>query len=190
MSIARDHHRFTLADYEQMIDYGILTKNDRVELIRGEIIDKMSIGELHAACMKRLNRLFNSRLAGRVGIGIQDPIRLTDSQPEPDVTLLKLRDDDYATSHPGPSDALLVVEVADTSLDFDRNDKASLYAENGIVEYWILNLFDRTLEVHRRPLSTGQYAEVRVLATSETIDLVCLPGETFGVGELFPPVAS
>ena len=80
--------------------------------------------------------------------------------------------------------------VADTSLDFDRNDKASLYAENGIVEYWILNLFDRTLELHRRPLSTGQYAEVRVLSSSETIDLVCLPGETFGVGDLFPPVVS
>jgi Uma2 family endonuclease len=188
MSIARDHHRFSLADYDQMIDQGILTENDRVELIRGEIIDKMSIGELHAACVKRLNRIFGLRLAARVVVGIQDPIQLSDSRPEPDVTLLIPRDDDYASSHPGPGDVLLIVEVADTSLDFDRNLKGPLYAENGIEEYWLVNLFERTLEVHRRPMATGQYAEVRVLSSFDTTDLVQLPGVTLTVGELFPPV--
>ena len=189
MSIARTHHRFSLADYEQMIDLGILTENDRVELIRGEIIEKMSIGEFHAACVKRLNRLFNIRLAAQVCVGVQDPIRLADSEPEPDVALLVPRDDDYAASHPEPDDILLVIEVADASLDFDRHVKGSIYAENGIVEYWILNVLDHTLEVYRNPQSTGQYANVRVLTGAEATDLVKLPGVTFTVAELFPSVA-
>jgi len=187
MSTARTHHRFSLADYEQMIDLGILTENDRVELIRGEIIEKMSIGEFHAACVKRLNRLFITRLGARVSVGVQDPIRLADSEPEPDVTLLLPREDEYAALHPCPDDVLLVVEVADTSIDFDRNVKGPLYAENGVVEYWILNLFDRTLEVHRQPQPSGEYADIRILSASDATELAKLPGVQFIVAELFPP---
>jgi Uma2 family endonuclease len=83
----------------------------------------------------------------------------------------------------------LLVEVADASLDFDRQVKGPLYAENGVAEYWILNLPDRTLEVHRQPLATGQYAEVRVLQAGDSTDLVKLPGVTLAVAELFPPAA-
>lgn len=187
MSIARTHHRFSLADYEQMIDLGILTENDRVELIRGEIIEKMSIGELHAACVRKLTQLFSMRFAARAVVSVQNPVRLTDSEPEPDVTLLELRDDFYATSHPEPRDVLLLVEVADASLDFDREVKREIYAENGVAEFWILNVVDRTLEVYRQPQPTGQYADVRVLSSDERIDLERLPGEVFVVGELFPP---
>lgn len=190
MSIARAHHRFSLADYAQMIDLGILTENDRVELIRGEIIEKMSIGELHAACVKRLNRIFSTRLAQRACVGVQDPIRLADSEPEPDISLLKPRDDDYATSHPEPDDVLLVVEVAEASLDFDRNVKGPLYAENGIAEYWILNLIDRALEVHRAPDAGGRYADVRILKSGDATDLVRLPGTSLLVADLFPPTTS
>jgi Uma2 family endonuclease len=187
MSLARAHHRFSLADYDQMIDLGILTENDRVELIRGEIIEKMSIGEFHAACVKRLNRIFSARLAQRGCVGVQDPIRLADSEPEPDISLLEPRDDDYANSHPEPDDDILVVEVADASLDFDRRVKGPLYAENGIAEYWILNLIDRTLEVHRQPQASGGYAEKRVLQVGDATDLAKIPGVTVLVAELFPP---
>jgi Uma2 family endonuclease len=120
-------------------------------------------------------------------VGIQDPIRLADSEPEPDVTLLRARYDDYAASHPGSDDILLVVEVADSSLAIDRYDKGSLYSENGVVEYWILNIVDRTLEVPRRPQPTGIYAEVRVLSSLESTDIAMLPGESFSVADLFPP---
>jgi hypothetical protein len=187
MSIARTRHRFSLADYEQMIDLGILTENDRVELIRGEVIEKMSIGELHAACVKRLNRIFNVRLANKACVGVQDPIRLEDSEPEPDVTLLVPRDDDYADGHPEAGDVILVVEVADSSIDFDRVVKREIYAENGIVEFWILNLLDRTLEVYRQPQSDGRYGDVRVLSPAEKADILRLPGEEFTVGDFFPP---
>jgi Uma2 family endonuclease len=103
MSIAVSHHRFSVADYQQMIDQGILTENDRVELIRGEILEKMSIGKWHAACVKRLNRLFGDLFRSRACVSIQDPIRLADSIPEPDVALLAPCADYYATSLPGSS---------------------------------------------------------------------------------------
>jgi hypothetical protein len=188
MSIARTHHRFSLADYEQMIDQGILTENDRVELIRGEIIEKMSIGELHAACVKRLNRIFNVRLVGKACVGVQDPVRLGNSEPEPDVALLTPREDDYADGHPEAEDVLLVVEVADSSLEFDRVVKREIYAENGVVEFWILNLLDRALEVYRQPQADGRYNEVRILSSTEKTDLVRLPGEEFVVADFFPPL--
>lgn len=188
MSIARTHHRFSLSDYEQMIDRGILTENDRVELIRGEIIDKMTIGDLHAAAVLLLTSLFHRSFLDGVLVSVQNPIVFNDSEPEPDVVLLKSRGDWYAGGKPRADDVLLVVEVADSTLEFDRCDKCSLYAENGIVEYWILNLIDRTLEVYRQPQSDGQYAEARVLAASDVVDLAKLPGVTFTVGELFPPV--
>lgn len=186
MSIARAHHRFSVADYDQMIELCILTEYDRVELIRGEIIEKISIGEFHAACVRKLTRLFASRLGARAIVSVQNPVRLEDSEPEPDVTLLIPRDDDYAASHPGPDDVLLVVEVADSSIDFDRDVKGELYAENGIAEYWIMNVFDWTLEVHRLPQSDGRYADVRVLTAADATDLVKLPDVTFAVAELFP----
>jgi Uma2 family endonuclease len=189
MSIARPHHRFSLADYEQMIDLGILTENDRVELIRGEIIEKMSIGEFHAACVRILTRRFGHVVGEQATVSPQSPIKLAESVPEPDVALLVPRPDDYAASHPEPDDIYLLVEVADASLDFDRQVKGPLYAENGVAEYWILNLPDRTLEVHRQPLATGQYAEVRVLQAGDSTDLVKLPGVTLAVAELFPPAA-
>jgi Uma2 family endonuclease len=187
MSIARAHHRFSLADYDQMIDLGILTGNDRVELIRGEIIEKMSIGEFHAACVRRLTRLFGLQLGTRVCVSPQNPIRLADSEPEPDIALLEPRDDDYASSHPEPNDILLIVEVADASLDFDRHVKGPLYAENGVAEYWILNLIDRTLEVHRQPQTSGQYSQTRTLQVGDATDLVKVQGATVLVAELFPP---
>lgn len=190
MSMMRTHHRFSVADYDQMIELGILTENDRVELIRGEIIDKMSIGDLHAACVRVLTRLLTLRLGDRASVSVQNPVRLGASVPEPDAALLKWRDDQYAGAHPTASDVLLLIEVADTSLEFDRTVKAEIYAENGIRDYWIVNLIDRTLEVHRQPLATGQYAETRVLQQSDATDLVMLPGVTFIVAELFPPATN
>lgn len=190
MSIARTHHRFSLADYEQMIDLGILTENDRVELIRGEIIEKMSIGELHAACVRKLTQLFGVRFAARAVVSVQNPVRLTDSEPEPDVALLKARDDYYASSHPEPRDVLLLVEVADASIDFDREVKREIYAENGVAEFWILNVVDRTLEVYRGPQPTGRYGEVKVLTADDQIEIERLPGESFIVRDLFPPTTN
>ncbi len=183
MLLTRPRHRFSVADYDQMIEKGILSENDRVELIRGEILDKMSIGEVHAACVKRLNVLLIGLFGSRTCLGVQDPVCLDDSEPEPDLSLLKKRDDFYAGSHPGPDDVLLIVEVADSSLDFDRGVKIPLYAENGIAECWIVHLADQSLEVYRNP-QRGAYSNVSVLRAGEVVELLSLPGTPISVADV------
>jgi Uma2 family endonuclease len=177
-------HRFTVPEYERMIDVGILKEDARVELIRGEIVAKMPTGDLHAACVKRLNRLLGSAASDRAIVSVQDPIRLADSQPEPDVALLRPRDDFFASGKPVPADVLLLVEVADTSLEDDREVKGPLYAENGIAEYWIVNLVDRCLEVHRGPQPGGTYADVRTLRPGDRVDVAALAGLSVAVADL------
>jgi Uma2 family endonuclease len=177
--------RYSVDDYEEMIRLGVLTEHDRVELIRGEIVPKMSIGPKHARCLKRSNRLFNRLLAGAALVGIQDPVRLPDSEPEPDVSLLRPRADDYASGHPQPPDIFLIMEIADSSLDDDRNIMLPIYAESGIIEFWIANLVDECLEVHRDPQPDGSYRDVRVLKRGETTGIAALPGVVIAVDELF-----
>ena len=133
MSAQIERRYFTVSEYDRMIEAGILTKDDRVELIEGEIIKMAPINSRHAACVNRLNRLLN-RKAGKVAIvSVQNPIHLGEySEPEPDLALLRPRDDFYAQSHPKPKDMLLAVEVADSSAAKDRNLKVPLFARAGI----------------------------------------------------------
>jgi Uma2 family endonuclease len=177
-------HRFSVEDYEQMIDTCILGEEDRVELIRGEIIDKMAIGDAHAASVKKLNRRFGKAFGDAVVVGVQDPIRLLDSEPEPDISLLVPRDDFYESGKPRASDILLLIEVADTSLEFDRETKLPLYAQSGIREFWIVNLVERCLEVHRDPTSEGQYRDMSVLRPGDEVEIAALPGIKFAVADL------
>lgn len=123
--LTRVRHRFSVDDYEQMGSYGILTENDRVELIRGEIIEKMTLGDAHASCVKKLNRLFNSLAQGRALVSIQDPIRFPDSVPEPDVALLSPREDFYESSTPVAANVLLLIEVSDTTLERITRDQVA-----------------------------------------------------------------
>jgi Uma2 family endonuclease len=167
-----------------MIQVGILDENDRVELIRGQLVAKMSIGDEHAARVKRLNRQITISAGARAIVGVQDPVRLADSVPEPDISLLRPRADFYASGSPTPADVFLIVEVADSSLDYDRDVKGPLYAENGIAEYWIANLVDRCLEVHRQPRPDGTYAAVQTLRPGDTTDVVALPGVTVAVADI------
>jgi Uma2 family endonuclease len=184
MSIRPDPFRIAVARYEKMIRLGILDENDKVELIRGELVAKMSIGTRHAASVRRLNQLLTLRTQATAQVGVQDPIELADSMPEPDVTLLAPRADFYANRRPTPADVLLLIEVADSSLDYDRNVKGPLYAENGVAEYWIVNLIDDCLEVHRQPRPDGTFADVRVLRPGDTADVVALPGVTVAVADI------
>jgi Uma2 family endonuclease len=184
MSQTRVHHRFSVDEYEQMTELGILTENDRVELIRGEILEKMTIGDRHAACTIRLNQLLSLAVAGRALVSIQNPIRLADSEPEPDVALLTPRPDFYASGKPRPADVLLIVEVADTTLEFDRDVKRPMYAEAGIGEYWIVNLVDDCLEVHRQPQPDGTYRDVQTLRRGQQADVAALPGLLVAVDDM------
>src|SRR3954453_10521261 len=110
MPLTRTRHRFSVDDYEQMIEFGILGESDRVELIRGEIVDKMAIGERHAGCVNRQVRLFIQRTGDTTVVHIGNPIRLADSEPEPDISLLEPRDDFYSSRKPLPAQVLLAIE--------------------------------------------------------------------------------
>ena len=188
MTVVRPH-RFTVAEYHRMAEVGILGEDSRVELIRGQIVDKAPIGAPHLGMVNRLNRLLAGVLAGRGILSVQNPVRLDDgSEPEPDVVVLRPRADDYQTATPCPPDVLLLIEVADTSLDDDRAIKVPLYAENGIAECWIVNLLDRLVEVYRQP-GNDRYADVRRAGPGDVLDVALLPGVALPVAELFSVVA-
>jgi Uma2 family endonuclease len=184
MPLTLVRHRFKVDDYEQMIARGILREDDRVELIRGEIIEKMPIGDPHASSVIRFNRILGKTFGDAVLIGVQSPIRLDDSEPEPDLCLLVPRDDFYLSGKPRPADILLLIEVSDTSLEFDREVKRPLYAEAGIRELWIVNLEEESLEVHRDPTPEGQYRDISVLRRGQEVEIAAFPGIKLAVADL------
>lgn len=166
---------FTVEEYERMVQADILTAAERVELLNGEIVEMSPIGTRHAACVKRLNQLFSQILGQRAIVGVQDPIRLSDySEPQPDLTLLQPRPDFYVTAHPQPKNVLLVVEIADTSADYDRQVKIPLYGESGIVEVWLVDLVGQYLEVYRQPSASG-YQQIQQLHRNQQIFIQALP---------------
>ena len=181
----RPRHRFSLEEYMQMIKLGILDENDKLELIRGELVKKMTIGDPHAACVDRLTKLFIRRLDDSVTVRSQNPVIVLDSRPEPDVVLAVARDHEYATAAPQPNDILLLIEVADSSLEYDRTEKLSLYAEAGVREYWIANIQGHCVEVYRNPQPSGTYATERILKLGETLNIEALPGISVAVDQVF-----
>jgi Uma2 family endonuclease len=157
MTIQLDRHLFTLEEYERMVEAGGFDENARVELIRGEIVNMAPIGVRHAACVTRLTTLLVRQVGDTAVVWSQNPFGIPGhSRPQPDVALLRWRDDYYDARSPMAEDMLLVIEVADTSLTYDRGVKGSLYAEVGIPEYWIVNLQDQVIEVYTKP-TEGAY---------------------------------
>ena len=169
MAVALTRRTFTVDEYHKMAEAGILHEDDRVELIEGEIINMTPIGSRHTACVKKLNRLFAELLGSEVIISVQDPLRLGDtSEPEPDIALLRPRPDFYAERHPSADDTLLVVEVADTSLVYDREVKVPLYARAGLAEVWLVDLVQQQVLVHRNPAAQG-YQEVHAKRSGDRL---------------------
>jgi Uma2 family endonuclease len=160
-------HRFTVEDYYRMAEAGVLRPGARVELLEGEIVDMMPIGPFHSGTTNRLAKFFILLGQDRWDVAIQTPVRLSEhSEPQPDVMLLKPQKHGYLKCHPGPDDVWLLIEVADSSLALDRTQKLPLYGRAGVREVWLLNLPERTVEVHREPHFTG-YASVTVLREGE-----------------------
>jgi Uma2 family endonuclease len=167
--------RFTTAEYHAMAEAGVLAEDERVELITGEIVRMTPIGSQHAGCVRSLTRQLTRGLGDRALVAVQDPIVLGDAtEPQPDTTVLRFREDDYRSLHPKPADVLLVIEVADTSVDYDRNVKLPLYAQAGIPEAWLVRLREACVEIHRQPAATG-YQEMRTLRSGETISSLAFP---------------
>jgi hypothetical protein len=184
MAVQILRRRFTVDDYHLMAQAGVLKEDDRVELIEGEIVEMSPIGSRHAACVKRLNRFLSQQVGQHALIGAQDPVYLGEhSEPQPDIALLRLRDDFYATAHPGPADVLLLIEVADTSIEYDREVKVPLYARAGIVEVWLVNVAAENIEVYRGVAPEG-YRQVRVLHQEERLAPEALPNLELSAGEI------
>jgi Uma2 family endonuclease len=140
-------------EYERMGKAGVFTPDERLELLEGEIYEMSPIGSPHAASVKFLSALLNLLFNGKLIVSTQDPIRLDDfSEPQPDVALLRWRDDFYRPAHPTPADVLLVIEVADSTVESDRSYKIPLYAKAGVQEAWIVNLQDETIELYAEPV--------------------------------------
>ena len=187
LSPARETRKFTVAEYYRMAEAGILKPDERVELIEGEIIVMPPIGPEHAGDVNRLNRLFSRQEDSGFIVHIQNPVHLEDgSEPEPDVALLRNREDFYSNAHPTPADVLLVIEVADSSLEYDRNVKAQLYGRNNIPETWIKNLPDDCIERFTEPGPEG-YGQHTIHRRGETVTPVSLPDLELAVEDLLPP---
>ena len=176
--------RFTVAEYYAMADAGILSENDRVELLDGDVIVMPPIGDWHAASVKLFNNTMVPALRGRAMIAVQDPVRLDDdSEPQPDVMLLQWRDDFYRNGHPGPADVLLLIEVADSSVEFDRTVKLAAYARAGIPEVWIVARAERRIEAYAEPAG-NEYATVRCFGPGETVAPQAFPDITLEVNRV------
>ncbi|HZZ62998.1 MAG TPA: Uma2 family endonuclease [Roseiarcus sp.] len=177
-------HRLDVGAYYRMAEAGILTPNDRVELIGGEIFDMVPIGSAHAGKTNRLNRLFARAAAdGLAVVSVQSPLRLDAyNEPEPDLMLLKPREDDYQGRHPSAADVLLLVEVSETSLVYDRGTKLPLYARFGVPEVWIVDLEGAAIEVYRKP--TGGVYELKERLTSGSLTPALVAAVTIDVGAL------
>ena len=184
MAIQILRKKFTVGQYHQMIESGILTDRDRVELLQGEIIEMSPVGRQHAACVDRLNELFVMRLSSRAIVRVQSPIRLSDnSEPQPDLAILKRRDDFYVNGHPKPKDIFTIVEVSDTTVEYDRTVKVPLYAQNGVTEVWILDLNAQRIEVYRSPSDSG-YQQVQTLIRGQSIVFQAFTDIQFPVNQL------
>lgn len=143
---------FTASDYHKMADVGIIKPFDRIELIRGQILKTSPIRSLHASIVDILNEALVLLLHQKATVRIQNPIRIGQySEPEPDIVVTKFRKDRYRNRNPRPEDVLLLIEVADSSLQFDREIKLPLYAESGIPEYWIVNIPEKLIETYQNP---------------------------------------
>jgi Uma2 family endonuclease len=177
--------KFTTESYHKMSELGLFKEGDRLELIKGEIIEMSPVGLKHASCVKRLNHLFMKKLGDQVIVGVQDPIQLEDnSEPQPDLVLLKPRSDFYANKHPQAKDILLLIEVSDSSLEYDRTVKIPLYAENQISEVWLVDLNESCLEIYRKPYQ-NYYQNTQKLSPINSIILSNFPKVEIKINELF-----
>jgi Uma2 family endonuclease len=184
--IAARRHLLTVEDYHKMGEAGILCEDDRVELIDGELIEMAPIGSDHAGKTIRLSTLLSSALAGRALISQQNPVHLgAYSEPQPDITVLRYRDDFYEKSHPRPEDVLLLTEIADTTIRYDRDVKIPLYARHGIPEVWLIDLQQERVEIYRQPSSDG-YRQILRPAKTERIALALLPDVSLLIADLLP----
>jgi Uma2 family endonuclease len=183
-SFTSNIHKFTVQQYHLMHEAGVFTEGDRYELINGEIREMSPIGIKHAACVAKTARLFQIKLGDRAFIWTQNPIILRNySEPQPDLAILKWRDDFYASALPTPEDILLIIEVADSTIAYDREVKMPLYDVNGIPEMWLFDVNQQSIEGYTQPSSSG-YKRMQRYEQGDTLAMNAFPEFNFNWEDL------
>lgn len=186
--------RFTLEEYHRLADLGFFNEDDRVELICGEIIQMAAKGTRHTTCCRNLLKELARLVAGQAELQCQDPITLqSNSEPEPDFTIVRQRADNYLSAHPNPADVLLVIEIADSTLKYDQEVKLPVYAEAGISNYWLFNLVDNHVEAYSEPYQELQgnfgYSVKRIILPNQAIALP-FPNLSLNLSKVFPGLSA
>ncbi|NJK69741.1 MAG: Uma2 family endonuclease [Microcoleus sp. SU_5_3] len=180
--------KWTVKEYHKLAEMGFFHPEERVELILGNIVKMSAKGTAHTSALGRSDRLFQGLFNNLAWVRVQDPIALDNSsEPEPDIAVVIIDPFDYATHHPTPSEIYLIIEVADSSLAYDREVKAQIYARSGIADYWVLNVCDRQLHVFREPTADGYQSEV-VMGENESISPLQFPAVNIAIQGMLPPV--
>jgi Uma2 family endonuclease len=184
MSVQLQKHYFNVDEYYRMGQAGVLSEDQRVELIEGEVVETSPIGSTHQGCVDELSSLIAEKMGASVIVRVQGPIHIDEySEPQPDISLLKPRSDFYRRSHPTPSDVLLVIEVADTSIEYDRSVKLPLYVRAGIPEAWLIVLPKDLIEVYCEP-KNGKYQKARRLKRGKVFSSATINGLTLKVDDI------
>jgi Uma2 family endonuclease len=176
------YHRWTVEEFHQMAVAGLLDETDRVELIEGEMIDMAPIGSKHAFIVNRISQLLSARVGGLCLVSTQNPVRFGDrSEPQPDIALLG--NSNYMAALPTATDVLLIIEVSDSTLEYDRDIKLGLYARHGIPEVWLIDVNAKEITVYREP-AEGQYRLIRKPTAAELVYPVRLPAVSLSLTEI------
>lgn len=179
-------HLWSVDDYHQMIEAGVLDEDDRVELLEGKIVCMSPQRPFHASSVQRSSKLFFKLLGDRAEIRIQLPVILgNDSEPEPDLAIVKIDEHEYSYRHPEAKDIYLLIEVADWTISKDRKQKARIYGKNLVLEYWILDLQKRQVYLFRQP-ENGSYREELILNSEDTATMIAFPDVAIALTALFP----
>jgi len=181
MPVAVQPRRFTVDDYYAMADAGVFAPDERVELLDGEILTMPPIGPPHVGTVNQMNSLFVRALGSRAVVQIQGPVRLSnDSEPQPDIAILRPRGDFYRSRHAGPADVFALIEVADSSIGYDSGRKLKAYARSAIAEYWLVDLQAERIQIHRHPAGE-QYRNRVTVQRGEIVAFEAFPEDHFVV---------
>jgi Uma2 family endonuclease len=176
--------RFTVEDYYRMGETGILSENERTELIEGEIIEMSPIGDPHMIAVNRANMIFARGIGDKVVVSVQNPAFMDRyNLPQPDVVLIRPREGFYGAGKPNPEDVVLLIEVSDTSLRFDRRVKVPIYARSGIREVWVIDLQNGSVYVYRGPRDNA-YSLIEMKQRSDTVSPEAFPDFRIQVSDL------
>lgn len=178
-------YRWSVAEYHQLGDTGVLSADERIELIDGELIEMAPIGSDHGGNVNRLNHRLSTQLGAKALVSVQNPVVLgQNSEPQPDLMLLRWRDDFYTSANPKADDVLLIIEVSDTTAQYDREVKVPLYAQHDIPEVWLIDLPKQRLETYRKP-ADGDYSEI-IHHRQGRLSALLLSEAVIDLAELFP----